>query len=485
MRRPVRTRPALAAALLGALALGACGGPSLAQVQPHIHVKEKGLVFPVIPVLNHETLAADVDDTGQAPLTLSAKITGPDADAFALGTVESPVPAGGTTKVNVTFTPPDERTYQATLELASNDPDTPVVKVSLAGEGKTKGCLSVTPDHLDFGTVGEGQTAVLPFTLTAGCTAPLLVDSVAFAKGTSQSYQPVGSWGSGTLNPGDSLPLSVAFRPRPGEQVTTGTIEVHSADPLKPIQTVALAAQINRAPIPDCGQSEVDAAPGDTVTFDGSASHDPDGNTPLTYAWRVDARPLDSNTDLVGADTARPTLDLDVPGDWTVSLSVTDSTGVASVSRCQVAVKAIPAEKLYVELVWDNAVTDLDLHFLAPNASYEGAKDCWWANQHPDFGVQGDPSDDPSCGPDDLAGFGPETATYDTPADGTYTVVVDFPKDNGAAHPDTHATVRVYELGVVVAELDQDLKKAHERWIAGTIDWPSGKVTPSTKVTTY
>lgn len=483
----MRSRLTLLAALGAAVLSAGCPGDTLGKVLPHIKLDQSKLDFGTLPVLNTKTLTVKVANQGQATLELKKiSIAGPDAAAFSLGKLPTKVAAGSTKPFDVSFTPDAERDYQATLTVVSNDQDFPSIDIPLTGTGKTKACIAVTPDHIDFGIVGEGQTAVESLTISAGCTAPLIVKQVGFSKDTPPEFVPVGSWQSGTLQPGDQIPLSVAFEPKQGQQVTTGKIVIQSTDPDNQTVTVDLTASLNRAPIADCGpDSEIDAAPGDTVNLDGSASNDPDGNTPLTFDWQIDQRPVDSNTDLTGPDTQTPSLLLDVPGDWTVSLGVTDALGVPSVTRCHVTLKSIPADKLYVELVWDNAVTDLDLHFLAPGAKLDSAGDCYWGNPTPDFGVQGDPSDDPVLNRDDLAGFGPEIVTYKNPATATYRVVVDFPKTNGAADPTTKATVRVYELGVVVAELSHTLKAAHTLWNVAAIDWPSGKVSPVDTTQTY
>jgi PKD repeat protein len=77
----------------------------------------------------------------------------------------------------------------------------------------------------------------------------------------------------------------------------------------------------NQAPIASHGGPYSSEA---TVSFDGSASRDPDGNLPLSYAW-----------DFGGGATAtgvNPSRTYDSPGEYTVSLVVTDALGLASAS---------------------------------------------------------------------------------------------------------------------------------------------------------
>jgi len=78
----------------------------------------------------------------------------------------------------------------------------------------------------------------------------------------------------------------------------------------------------NSAPVANAG---VDQTPllGETVTLDGSASTDVDGD-PLTYKWSITTKPSYSMAELSDPTLVRPTFVMDLAGDYVVQLIVSD-----------------------------------------------------------------------------------------------------------------------------------------------------------------
>jgi hypothetical protein len=85
----------------------------------------------------------------------------------------------------------------------------------------------------------------------------------------------------------------------------------------------------NLSPVASAGPDQSVHA-GALVTLDGSASVDPDGNYPLTYAWTIASVPSGSVAALSDPATVNPSFPADMPGDYTVELVVTDGLGTAS-----------------------------------------------------------------------------------------------------------------------------------------------------------
>ena len=63
----------------------------------------------------------------------------------------------------------------------------------------------------------------------------------------------------------------------------------------------------NIQPIADAGDGAT-VHPGTQVTLDGSGSHDPDANYPLTYAWNIISQPDGSAATLSNAESPHPSL---------------------------------------------------------------------------------------------------------------------------------------------------------------------------------
>lgn len=476
------------------LVLAACSPEELDKVFPDLFIQNEQIDFGKIPVLHIARKNLVAANRGLARMNFQqVEIVGDDAPHFSVGEFPDQVSAGGEHTFAVTFRPRAEGSFQATLRIETNDPDEGTAQIALIGVGDTIAAIEVVPGVINFGIVGEGVSAVETFTIRSVGTADLIVEEVKFTSETPAEFLQIGSWG-GACTPEDMGPctlpvleevlLSVGFSPRRGQVILTGQIEIRSTDPANRVLVIDLAADVNRAPSPLCGTDEIIGAPGDIVSFDGTGSSDADGHEPVSYSWVVKRRPLDSNTALDDDTSPTPSLELDVAGDWEIELCVTDALGVQSLDCCRVNVKSIPSEKLYIELIWDHPSTNLDLHFLEPDAALGGPGDCFWGNPTPDFGQLNFDGDDPYLDRDDLAGFGPEIVTYPDPLPGIYRIIVDYANDNGAANPATEATVRIYQFGVLVAELSRTINSDCTLWSVASVEWPSGDVAEINSVAT-
>jgi hypothetical protein len=484
--QPVRRLFALAAALL---VLSACGGKKVQAVRAQLVATPGTLEFGKVPVLQHKRLVFTVQNQGRAPLNVSAlALAASSSPAFALeGTLPKQILAGASSTVDVVYTPPGEEGAQGTLHLATDDPDQPALDVALHGEGSTRGAIRVhaagKPGQagIDFGRIGEGQVALQGVEIESHGTADLVVDGLTL-EGPGVTFQS-SSKTPVTVASGQSITLQLAYAPPEGAPTPlSGTLTVHSTDPDQVSVVVPLTARVNRAPVAAIADPGP-VAPGQVVQLDGSASHDLDGDNPIAFAdsqggpgWSLVRTPLSSTATFTTPSGPRPQVTLDLPGQYVARLVVTDSSGLQTLHPAERTLIAKPAEALAVELVWDNADTDLDLHVLPHGAALGGAQDCWANNKQPDLGVLGDPSDDPVLLRDALDHFGPEYMVYVRPVSDTYDVDVNFYSAHGSPTPATTATIRIYVYGEVVAELSRQIPSARRTWFAATVAWPSGAV---------
>jgi hypothetical protein len=392
-----------------------------------------------------------------------------------------------------------------------------------------RACIQVEPASRDFGAVLVGRTETRRVTIESCGDAPLEIRRFSLKAGTSDAFALSAPPGSpqvlpaaeaGAPNPAGAA--DVAFTP-PDQEAYGGTLVIETND----ATTCADAARaetcvvevplvgrgvLNACPVPVAGETALDVRPLDVVELDASASHDPDG-TIAKYGWVVVSRPEGSTQEPAEGfpnprrpqdgqrpdDEATPEarLFIDIAGEYVLELHVVDDQGAESPSTAcpepvaRVTIRAVPDRALDVQLVWntpgdgiqtDNEGTDLDLHFLHPDARGWGVAplDCYFANPHPDWGRRADPADDPSLDIDDIDGAGPESASLERPEDtdmfqSGYDVGVHYFRaenfNSGGTYGPSDATLRIYLGGALAYEKTRRLQVTDNFWHVAEIRW--------------
>jgi hypothetical protein len=138
-------------------------------------------------------------------------------------------------------------------------------------------------------------------------------------------------------------------------------------------------------------------------------------------------------------------------------------------SQCVVA-------DLRITVTWDDLGDDWELHLIRPGGRInDDATDCTWTScigVSPDWGVLGDPADDPHKDVDDLDAFGPENIWLAGPEAGTYTVLLEH-WDSGDPGSDGQVTLNVADDTVMIPIVD--LAPQHVRTVA-RITFPGGVI---------
>ena len=96
----------------------------------------------------------------------------------------------------------------------------------------------------------------------------------------------------------------------------------------------------NTAPVASVGANQ-SVATGTSVTLNGSASSDADGD-PLTFAWSLTTKPAGSTANLAGATTATPTFTPDIAGTYIASLTVNDGKVNSAPATVTITAEQVP-----------------------------------------------------------------------------------------------------------------------------------------------
>ncbi len=499
--------------------------------------------FPRVPPVNEMTRnkswrLSSIQNVGEAPLKIEDIIISPNESDFSITFPTSDdinsnpaddeknwpaaaLKANEKFPIRVYFNPDTPDPTEAELHILSNDPNSPDYTVALVGNSDDV-CLEVVTgaDEINFGEGGIGfannktvtikncsQSKNLSISNLGLCTK---IDDgscdPSSAIFTLKDPLPAGiDVAEGfVVGPQDTVSFVAIYTPI-DLSVSEGSLSLNSDDPSKGTVVIPLKGKgTNNA----CPQAKSDAKIRDTnryqttiatiplkyIEFRGSGSTDADG-TVARYEWTVVSQPIDSTSRLSSTSVENPELFLDLAGEYVVELKVYDDKGTASCGdQSLIRIVATPDEDISIQLAWETPAdpddtdangTDIDLHYLHPNGSWNRSPfDIFFNNKSADWGITADASDDPSLDIDDVNGAGPENVNHDNPQnDITYSVGVYYYTDNDFGP--SYATVRIFIGGVSQFEaLDQFLPGTGAFWYVATISWPSRQISPVNQLRT-
>jgi K319L-like, PKD domain len=189
----------------------------------------------------------------------------------------------------------------------------------LAGQITDVGVIFLTPlNSAPVANAGPDQTVSVTDTVTLNGSASTDVDGNPLTYSWSLTTKPTGS--SATLsNPTTVNPTFVVDRF--GTYVAQLIVNDGTVDSSPATVTIST---LNSAPVANAGPDQT-AFVTNTVTLDGSASTDVDGN-PVTYSWSLTTKPTGSSATLSNPITVNPTFVVDRFGTYVAQLIVNDGT---------------------------------------------------------------------------------------------------------------------------------------------------------------
>jgi hypothetical protein len=507
--------------VLGVMPLTACDcGETLQVVAPKVLI---GPVFPVTSLCAVEEVRDCAHDFGEVAIGqgsyLRFTINNPTGVAltvrgiaFAEGSDPSFVVEGEAPKsveagsdvgptVTVKFVPEVEGAIEATLVVdtdgANLNPGEKIL-IHLSGTGMDLGQprLVVTPAACDFGDVGVGVTATCDVTLTNEGPRDLEINAVSFSDATDTDV-----FGSQTIvaiptfiATGTGKTITLYATPSTTGEIL-GTFTVGSNDPLAPSVDIPLSVTGAQAPtaIPEIatlnGQPYTAGAPIqplDDVILTGlnSVAASSTGSI-VSYHWAITSKPAESTVQLTAPDSMQTGFyfqsaggnyqGLDVVGTFEVLLTVTDNQGAVSTNDARLQLASVPTEGLHVQLTWDVAQNDIDMHLLRNSGDYCSTDDCYYGNckataSRPNWDGQTTQYGDPTLDVDDLSGYGPENINIDSPVDGTYRVGVHF----FSGSTQTYVTAKIFLNGALRAEYTRQFTADDDFWEVADVQWSAG-----------
>jgi hypothetical protein len=224
----------------------------VAAPTPAVSLAPPALAFGAVAVGEARSLAAEVRNTGAAPLEVASLSPCAGTSAAFSWAASAPltIPPGGSATVAVTYRPAAAGTDAGCVAVASNDPASAVVNLGLSGSAAAQPvpAIALLPDGVDFGTAVIGTSVSRPVEVRNTGTGPLAVARVARCDGTAAAF----AWSPPApfaIAPGAAVTLTATYAPTAAAS-DAGCLVIESDDPANPAVRLAVAGAGASPPVP-------------------------------------------------------------------------------------------------------------------------------------------------------------------------------------------------------------------------------------------
>ncbi len=236
-----------------------------------------------------QDMTVQIQNQGDADLVVTGlALTAASNAAFSFSGLSTPatIPPSGSQSVTVHYGPTTMGIHGGTLQVQSNDPDSPTYDIVLVGKGRQRN-IEVTPASANFGAVDVGDMSWASIQVKNVGNEILAVNSIALTSGSASDFS-LGALPSlpKSLAPGQKFTFPAIYTPTV-QGAHSGTIEIGSNDPLDPTTLVPLSGSGVPPNLPPTAVIKMDVPytnGANTIQFRGGDSVDPDGWVD-SYLW--------------------------------------------------------------------------------------------------------------------------------------------------------------------------------------------------------